>query len=53
MFVRKGVRHENKISEQVQNRLMEQLFYLLPSKADGTIITNKEIFEIEVAKHSA
>jgi hypothetical protein len=53
MFVRKGVRHGNKICEQVRNRLMERFLYPLPSKADGTIITNEEMFEIEVAKHSA
>lgn len=53
MFVRKGVRHGNKICEQVRNRLMERFLYLLPSKADGSIITNEEMFEIEVAKHSA
>ena len=53
MFVRKEVRHGNKISEQVRNRLMEQFFYFLPYKADGTIITNEEMFKIEVAKHSA
>ena len=53
MFARNDVRQGNKVCEQIRNRLMERFLYLLPTRADGTIVTDEEMFKIEVASYEA
>lgn len=47
------MRQGNKVCEQIRKRLMERFLYLLPTRADGTIVTDEEMFKIEVATYEA